>query len=523
MRNLDRSVLSPSLKVLSRAPAPRITVGGVGRRHPLETILSKPFTRKVLGYISQPRSDGRSLFEALAENYDNDRLRGWERWKWKLPSFLIDLALAHYRLDKELMKRKLFHHPPTVRALALTARSIARYGLSAPQRFAAPLFVVWNITQLCNLACKHCYQNAGSRPAPDELTLEERLKVVDELAENGVPFLAIAGGEPLALKDLWAVLEYANRRGIHLTLATNGTLLTPETAARLKECGVKYVEISVDGLDPDEHDGFRGRRGAWARAVQGIRNSVAAGIRTGLATCFTRRNVHRAAEVIEFAIGLGCQTFSHFNFIPVGRGREIVEEDLTPAQRELLLATLQRYLAEGRINVISTAPQFARACIVYGPAEGVFATGHAGRGMGAKTMVLSRYIGGCGAGRCYCSIQPNGAVTPCVYISSIKVGDLRRQSLAEIWESDLFTLLSDRSRRGDHCAVCGYKAYCGGCRARAFAYTGDITAGDPGCVYNVPLWNELVAKASRELPVFQPVAAATASRTETLSLGGGLG
>jgi len=521
MRNIDSPILTPPLKILSRSPASRLTAGGVGKRHPLETILANPLTRKALAILSETRSNGRSLLEALAENYDNERLTRWQRWKWKLPNLLIDALLAHYRLDKELMKRKLFHHPPTVRALTLTARSIARYGLSAPQRFAAPLFVVWNITQLCNLACKHCYQNAGPRPATDELTLEERLRVVDELANNGVPFLAIAGGEPLALKDLWPVLEYANRRGLHLTLATNGTLLTAETAARLKECGVKYVEVSVDGLDPDEHDAFRGRKGAWARAVQGIRNSVAAGIRTGLATCFTRHNVHRAAEVIEFAIGLGCQTFSHFNFIPVGRGREIVEEDLTPAQRERLLATLQRYLAEGRINVISTAPQFARACIVYGPADGVFATGHAGRGMGQKTMVLSRYIGGCGAGRCYCSIQPNGKLTPCVYISSVKVGDLRRQSLAEIWESDLFALLSDRSRRGDHCAVCDYKAYCGGCRARALAYTGDITAGDPGCVYNTPLWKELVMKADEQLAVFAPLSAA-ASPSERLGSGRGL-
>lgn len=505
-----------------RRRAPKLTAPLIQPRHGLEGILRRRLTRKILARLAAPGPDGRSLFERLCENYDNPCLRGWERLKWRVPSLVIDWALGRARLDKQLMKEKLFHHHPTVRALALTARSVAQYGLSEPQRFAAPLFVVWNITQLCNLNCKHCYQNAGPRPAPDELTLEERLRVVDELAANGVPFLAIAGGEPLAIRDLWPVLEHANRRGIHLTLATNGTLLTPENAARLKECGVKYVEVSVDGLDPEEHDAFRGRKGAWARAIQGIRNSVAAGIRTGFATCFTRRNVHRAEEMVEFAIGLGCQTFSHFNFIPVGRGREILEEDLTPAQRELLLRKLERYLQEGRINVISTAPQFGRACVVYGPQEGVFATGHAGRGQGSKTMVLARYIGGCGAGRCYCSIQPNGIVTPCVYISSIRVGDLRRQGLQEIWNNALFALLSDRSLRGDHCAVCDYKAYCGGCRARAFSYTGDIAAGDPGCVYNYHLWDELEAQARRELPVLTARAGADApaGAAETLLAGG---
>jgi radical SAM protein with 4Fe4S-binding SPASM domain len=316
--------------------------------------------------------------------------------------------------------------------------------------------------------------------------------VVNQMADAGVPFLAVAGGEPLVSKDLWPVLEHANRRGIHLTLATNGTLLKSETVARLREVGVKYVEVSVDSPKSEEHDSFRGQPGSWARAIQGIKNSVAGGIRTGLATCFTRHTIHRVDEIVNFAIDLGCETFSHFNFIPVGRGREMLEDDLTPPQREMLLRKLTGYLQENRINVLSTAPQFGRSCVVYGSEDGLFATGHAGRGPGTKTMVLSRYIGGCGAGRCYCSVQPNGAVTPCVYIPSIKVGDLRRQSLMEIWNCKLFDVLSDREDRGDHCGVCDYRNYCGGCRARALSYTRDITAGDPGCSFNLHEWNHVV-------------------------------
>jgi radical SAM protein with 4Fe4S-binding SPASM domain len=195
---------------------------------------------------------------------------------------------------------------------------------------------------------------------------------------------------------------------------------------------------------------------------------------------------------------LGCKTFSHFNFIPVGRGKKIMQQDMTPGQRELLLRRLQEHLLESKITIVSTAPQFGRACIVYGPEEGLFATGHAGRGPGKKTMVLSRYIGGCGTGRCYCAIQPNGVITPCVYISSIKVGDIRQQSLRDIWNNSLFDTLADRDDRGDHCGVCTYRHYCGGCRARALAYTGDIQAGDPGCIYNSHQWRELTAAASLE-------------------------
>ncbi len=462
----------------------------------LETILRWKLTGRFLKWASKPGRSGTCFFERLFYNYDNPALTGFQKWRWSLYTRFIDRRLNKAKLDKEHMKFKLFHHPPTVKALALTARSIGRFGLTEPQRYCAPLFVVWNITNLCNLACKHCYQNSGPHRDPDELDLEEKIRVVDQLGDNYVPFLAIAGGEPLADKDLWKVLEHAYRRGIHLTVASNGTLITPEKAARLKEVGVKYVEISIDSLVPEEHDEFRGRRGAWQKAIEGIRNCVAVGLRTGLATCFTQKNVHTVDDVIQFAKDLGCRTFSHFNFIPVGRGRDILDDDLTPERREWLLKALNRHLQENKITIISTSPQFSRACVMYGPQDGLFATGHAGQGSGTKTRILSRYIGGCGAGRCYCSIEPNGDVTPCVYISDIRVGNLRSQSLQEIWDCDLFALLSDRSKRSGHCRVCDYHSYCGGCRARAYAYTGDITASDPGCIFNIDLWNSLREQAA---------------------------
>ena len=448
-------------------------------------------TRKILGWMTQRDADDKCFFIRMCENYDNPTADFWQRLKWSVPNRIIDLGLWKARLEKEMMKQRLFHHPPTVKALALTAKSIAIYGLTVPQRYSAPMFPVWNITQACNLSCQHCYQNAHKRPDADELTTVEKLHLIDQMGEEFVPFAAFAGGEPLVAPDLWKVLDRCRLRGIHVTLATNGTLLTPEMCARLKAANVKYVEVSLDSIDPEVHDAFRGQPKSWERTVQGIRNCVASGIKTGMATCFTRHTAHKVDETVQFAIDLGCQTFSHFNFIPVGRGKGIMQEDMTPGQRELLLRRLQQHLTEAKITIVSTAPQFGRSCIVYGPEEGLFATGHAGRGPGKKTMVLSRYIGGCGTGRCYCAIQPNGIITPCVYISGIKVGDVRQKSFHDIWNNELFDTLSDREDRGDHCGVCTYRSYCGGCRARALAYTGDIQAGDPGCIYNQHVWDEL--------------------------------
>jgi radical SAM protein with 4Fe4S-binding SPASM domain len=467
-------------------------------RHKFEDYLARPITRKFLALLTRRNGTGRCYLEEVFERYDRPDLSLWERLKFAVPHRAIELFRTRAGVNKEVLKEKALHHRPTARALVNTARSIATYGLTVPQRFSAPLIVVWDYTQACNLSCRHCYQEAAHKPLADELTTEQKLDLVDQMGYEYVPFLAMAGGEPLVSKDIWKVLERCKTRGVHTTVATNGTLLSQENCQRLVECGVKYVEISLDSIRPEQHDRFRGMEGAWKRTVEGIRNAAATkGLRAGMAMCVTRLNYHHVEPMINFAKDLGCTTFVHFNFIPVGRGRDMAEMDITPAERENLLRLLNRYLQEGQISIMSTAPQFGRACILYGPLEGLMATAHGGKGKGKQAKVLSKYIGGCGAGRCYCCIQPNGKVTPCVYMPSVEVGDLRRQTLLETWDNPLFALLSNREDRGDHCAVCDFRAYCGGCRARALSYVEDVQAGDPGCIYNQHVWEEVVRKAEK--------------------------
>jgi len=415
------------------------------------------------------------------------------RLAWRIPGFAIDMSLKWKKLDRNAMTDKLFHYPPAVRSLVLAGRSIARYGVSAPQRFTAPLMVVWNFTQACNLACRHCCQNATPRPALDELTLVERIEAVDNIAAAGVPFLAITGGEPLLDRDLWPVLYRARERGIGTSLATNGTLLSRQNVERLLVAGVSYVEVSLDSVVPEEHDWYRGRPGAWNRSIQGIRNSVAGGMPTGMATCFTRRTVDSVDDVVGFAISLGCRTFSHLNFVPAGRGADMDNEDLTPSQREWLMHRLAAHLQEGRINVVSTAPQFGRACLAYTPPDAIFSAPHMGAGTPNRIALPGRSMQGCGAGRCYCGLQPNGDVTPCFCISRLKVGNVRQSSLKDIWNCRLFEILSDRGDRGNHCCECGDKFTCGGCRGRAMGYLNDIRGGDPGCRKNQYLWDRVSA------------------------------
>lgn len=459
----------------------------------VERFLLNPKVRKLLGFLTRPNRRGGTLLEKLMYSYENPSAPLWDRLRFYPFHTVIEHLLTRRGANAEMTKFKLFHHRPTLRALVNTSRSIGEFGLVTPQKFAMPLMVVWNFTQACNLKCVHCYQDACTKPLPDEMDLAQKLRVVDEMADEYVPFLALAGGEPLMGRNFWEVLKRCKERGIHVTIASNGTLITEETAARLVEYGVKYLEISIDSADPAKHDEFRGIQGAWERAVRGIRTAAATpGLRVGLATCISQLNVDEADDIIKFAVDLGCATFVHFNYIPVGRGTKNDINDLSPAQREELLKLLQHWMDRKEINIMSTAPQLGRACFQYADLEGRMALGHAGSASGSKIRVLAKYIGGCGTARCYCAIQPNGDVTPCVYIPHRLLGNLKEKSLREIWRGNVyFDTLCNRDNLKDHCRACDYRSVCGGCRARADAYLGDILAGDPGCINNQDLWDRL--------------------------------
>ncbi len=484
---------------------------GAPGRSRYEAVLSSPITRRLLQSWTERNGNGTCALENIFRTYANPEANFAERLRYFLPHRMIDLFASFNKADKETLRHRVLGHRPTARTLINTARSIGTYGLTKPQRFAAPIIVVWNITQACNLACRHCYQDA-SRRLPDELTQQEQLDIIDQLSENYVGMLAFAGGEPLISREFWETCRYAVQRHLHVTVATNGTLLTEANVTRLREIGVKIIEISLDSTRPEKHNAFRGK-GMWEKTVQGIRNAIAQSdgrnYRVSVASTITRMNFAELEDLIRFSADLGAHTFNAFNFIPTGRGRKIMEDDLTPREREEMLEILTRHMNEDRITVLSTAPQMGRVCLESGMGETARITiGHGGSARGKEVQLYTEYIGGCGTGRCYCAIQPNGLVTPCVFMPKV-VGDLRRQKFMEIWKnSESFLALCDRNDRTDHCQVCTYKFKCGGCRARAFNYTGDFRAGDPGCIYNLKQWEELVQESQEHPPeIVEPLAA----------------
>ncbi len=461
--------------------------------HPLEDWLKRRPMRWLLKKLTQSNGNGPTSLERIISSYRSGDATLAEKIKyWPIHVFIDRMRGS---VDVETFREKLAENRPTLRGMIIAARSVAEFGLTTPQRFVAPFFAVWNFTNRCNLACKHCYQDSEHSALDDELTLEEKLELVDQMGRAYMPMLALSGGEPTISPDLVPVLERAKSYGVHTTIATNGTTMTDRLAGELAEAGLRYVEISLDSVEPERHDAFRGVKGMWEKTIAGAKRVVQTeGLRLGIAMCVHQGNFHEVRDMITFAEDLGASCFAHFNFIPVGRGLKMVSGDITPEQREQLLAILNEKMQEGGMGVISTAPQLGRVCQA-GAAlkDGRTSCSHAGSGSGVKARVVAKYLGGCGAGRTYICVEPNGDITPCVYMPQRVMGNIRQTSLLDIFRNSVFwKILNDRDHRLHHCEVCTFKHYCGGCRARSDAYYGQLHAGDPGCIFNDKHWDKLV-------------------------------
>jgi len=395
-------------------------------------------------------------------------------------SFLkTSLAVERSRVSK------LLADPYSRRAIKSIISGFIDFGVTRPLQVHAPFLIVWNFTYKCNLNCKHCYSDAGNLPR-QELSTNEAMKVVDQIADFGVTSLAFSGGEPLMRKDFFEVARHAVESGLYVSLATNGTLLNKERVRLLKKIGLNYVEVSLDGANSKTHDAFRGKSGSFDLALNGLNNCVKEDICTCLAVTATKNNLSEIPSVLNLAEKMGIERFTLFNFVPTGRGKEIVELDPSPEEREKVLKFLYKRLSEGsQIAILTTAPQLARVALQTPSTQEDIMVPLAhmeSASISKKAKALADFIGGCGAGRFYCAVSPEGNVQPCVFLP-ITVGNLKTEKLEDIWfNSPVFKDLRDRENLKGRCGRCEFKYVCGGCRARAFAYHNDYLMSDPGCV-----------------------------------------
>jgi radical SAM protein with 4Fe4S-binding SPASM domain len=372
------------------------------------------------------------------------------------------------------------------------------------QSFERPYVISWNLTYRCNLACEHCYLDAGGTPLVgtenfadrSELGTEECYRVIDDIAAFAPECLTIlTGGEPLLRRDILDIVRRASERGLWVVVGTNGVKITENVAHRLAEAGARGLSLSLDALDPDRHDRFRRVRGAWHNTVEG------AGIlnRTGLSfivqTTAGSHNVGELDAIADFAHErLAARVWNLYFLVPTGRGQFV--SDMTPAQYDDVLASLYRIQRryEGRMLVnAKCAPHYIKTVLenssgVHEGAEGspVSQDARATTSSWSGPSPIRTYsggAGGCPAGTHYMGIRPNGDVTPCPYLP-VFAGSLRSATLASLWtDSELFTGIRRRSSLGGRCGACEMNAHCGGCRARAYGMTGDVMAEDPLCTH----------------------------------------
>jgi MoaA/NifB/PqqE/SkfB family radical SAM enzyme len=441
----------------------------------IEKMVNRPIVKALFKYYGGKGS------KRVDELFGGKKEKSLAAFIGRIPTrFILNKLTNKIGLDNE-MKSKFFTGYYNRQTLMNLIKSIGINGLKQPFRFTAPLVIVWNYTNLCNLRCRYCYQSAG-KTLNDELSYEKKVELINQMAENHVAYLAFSGGEPIMGNRFWDILSCASKF-MHTSIATNGTLLGDKTIVnRIADCGARNTFVSLDGATAESHDYIRGA-GNFGKTIKGIENLVAnEHLHVGINTVVTRRNYHEVGRILELAKELGVNSFSHYNFIPTGRGRDDFKNDLTPEEREDLLNMLYEWhmnRKETKLNIISTAPGFARVISERSSSEGGGLFHYTGNDSTSLSGVI-KYAGGCGAGRVYASMQPNGLVGPCVFMPQVVIGDTRKDKLIDIWRnSDLCYKLSDRENHNHKCSKFQY--ICGGCRARALAY-GDILGPDPGCI-----------------------------------------
>jgi radical SAM protein with 4Fe4S-binding SPASM domain len=421
-----------------------------------------------------------------------------------------------------------------------------------------PRLIFWEVTKGCNLRCIHCRATATELSSPSDLSTHSALGIIDQIASVANPILVLSGGEPLYRSDIFQLARYGTDKGLRVALATNGTLVTKEVARMIVDSGVKRVSISLDGADAPTHDAFRGIPGAFDAAVAGLRNLKTLGMSVQINMTIARHNAKQLPQVLELAKSLGADALHTFLLVPVGCGVDIAAEQMVPPEEyEAMLNWFYDRSLEGGIELKATcAPHYFRvvrqrraaehrsaeaaakaAATAHatpspadiGPTEMMMpgstgiefkpketqpslaghpghAAGHPVGHPGGHPSDMNAMTKGCLAGTGVCFISHEGEVYPCGYLPAL-AGDLRKQPFADIWtNSVVFNQLRDTGNLKGKCGCCEFRNVCMGCRARAFAATGDFLDEEPFCVYQPKMAkpeNSKVEKRETELTVLR--------------------
>lgn len=343
--------------------------------------------------------------------------------------------------------------------------------------------VFWETTAGCNLECRHCRRLELSKTlTQDELTTAEAKTLIQSLAELGKPVLVLSGGEPLLRNDIFELSNFASTKGLPVALATNGTLINSIVAEKIKASGIQRVAVSLDGATREVNDSFRGINGAFDRALQGIQHLTQLGIPAQINFTLARHNLHQLESMFELASELRVNALHLFMLVPVGCGLEIAPAEMLTAV-EYESALKQFYRLSLKFKELETratcAPHYYRILCQ----ERMNKSEKKQAELKKLDSPVHRISRGCLAGINVCFVSHRGDVYPCGYLP-VTAGNVKKTKINTIWsEAQVFRDLRNYSLLTGKCGICAFKQICGGCRARAYAATGDYLSEEPFCVF----------------------------------------
>jgi AdoMet-dependent heme synthase len=363
-----------------------------------------------------------------------------------------------------------------------------------------PFVVIWEVTRACDLACLHCRAAAQSQRSRFELSTEEGVRLIDQIADLGPEIFVMTGGDPLKRPDLYQLIAHSRSRGLQPALTPSATpLLTHEEIDRVKEAGVVRLAVSLDGSTAEIHDAFRGIEGSFDRTIDAIRYASSIGLLVQINTTVARRNLDDMGNIAALIEELGVVMWSVFFLVPTGRGKNL--DMITAEESEKVFELLYEVGQRAPFDVKTTEAMHYRRYVIQQRmkelgvsfrdlAEGkislpaLFAGGGRSRGpLGVNADGATARPRGVSDARGFVFISHIGEVYPSGFLPRAG-GNVRKQTLAEIYrDSPLFVSLRDSSLLEGKCGVCGFREICGGSRARAYATTGNIHAEDTLCAY----------------------------------------
>lgn len=336
--------------------------------------------------------------------------------------------------------------------------------------------VAWETTRRCNLSCKHCRAVAEDHPYDNELDTKASFRLLEQIKAVGDPIVILTGGEPLLRDDIFDIAAFGTKLGLRMVMAPNGTLITQDTARKMKESGIKRISVSIDGSTPESHDTFRGVENAFENAIRGIKIAKAAGIEFQINTVITKTNLDEIPKILKLAEDLGAVAHHIFLLVPTGRGKYIVDSGIDAQEYEETLNWFYDQREKTRLQLKATcAPHYYRILRQRAKKDG--------KKVSFETHGLDAVTKGCLAGTGFCFISHVGRVQTCGFLD-VTCGDITQQTFKDVWEnSRVFKEMRDVDKLESKCGICEFKRVCGGCRARAYEATGNYLAQEPLCSY----------------------------------------